>query len=275
MPANDFRAGLKRLMEGEGTMKSTLIAGLAELIGTAILVLLGCMGCVSGLGVIPPHLQITLTFGLAVMLVIQCIGHISQAHINPAITVGAVILGKKTIPEALVYFVSQLIGAILGYGMLKVVTPKDRLTAGAIEQSDMFCVTDLHADLSAIQGLILEGIATAILMLVFCSVMDSRNEKNTDSVPVRFGLAVAVLATAFGPYTGCSMNPVRSFAPALWNNQWSHQWVYWFGPIGGALITSFAYRTIFGVSENIPEDEEPTAEAVALNSVDAHKTEQP
>lgn len=50
----------------------------------------------------------------------QCIGHISQAHINPAITVGAVVLGKKTISEALVYFVSQTIGAILGYGMLKV-----------------------------------------------------------------------------------------------------------------------------------------------------------
>lgn len=58
-------------MEGEGTMKSTLLAGLAELIGTSILVLVGCMGCVGSLGVVPPHLQITLTFGLAVMVVIQ------------------------------------------------------------------------------------------------------------------------------------------------------------------------------------------------------------
>lgn len=152
-------------------------------------------------------------------------------------------------------------------------TPNDRLTSGTAEQSNMFCVTDLHADLSAIQGLILEGIATALLMLVFCAVMDPRNEKNTDSIPLRFGLTVAVVATVFGPYTGGSMNPVRSLAPALWNNEWSHHWVYWFGPIGGALITSFAYRTIFGVPEKIPEDEEPTAEAVALNSVDAHKSE--
>lgn len=153
------------------------------------------------------------------------------------------------------------------------VTPKDRLTSGTPDQSDLFCVTGLHTDLSAIQGLILEGISTAILMLVFCSVTDPRNERNTDSIAIKFGLAVAVLATAFGPYTGASMNPVRSFAPALWNNQWSHQWVYWFGPIGGALIASFMYRTIFGVSEKIPEDEEPTAEAVPLNSVEAHKTE--
>ncbi|XP_029179067.1 aquaporin AQPcic-like isoform X3 [Nylanderia fulva] len=265
--------GLKRLVEGEGTMKSTLLAGLAELIGTSILVFVGCMGCVGSLGVVPPHLQITLTFGLTVMVVIQCIAHLSQAHINPAITVGAVVLGKKTIIEAVVYIISQFIGAILGYGMLKVVTPRDRLTSGTVEQSDSFCVTGLHPDLSGIQGLILEGIATSILMLVFCSVVDQRNEKNTDSIAIKFGLAVAVLATALGPYTGASMNPVRSFAPALWNNQWSHQWVYWFGPIGGALIASFAYRTIFGLREQIPEDEEPTAEVVALNSVEAHKTE--
>lgn len=63
--------GLKRWVEGESTVKTTLIAGLAELIGTGILVFLGCMGCVAGLGVVPPHLQITLTFGLAVMVVIQ------------------------------------------------------------------------------------------------------------------------------------------------------------------------------------------------------------
>jgi len=275
MPENDFRAGLRRWVQGEGKVKTTLIAGLAELIGTGILVFLGCMGCVAGLGVVPFHLQIALTFGFAVAVVIQCIGHISQAHVNPAVTVGAVILGKKTIPEALVYIVSQLIGAILGFGMLKVVTPKDRLIAPTqnIDQADLFCVTDLHADLSAIQGLILEGMATVVLMMVVSSVWDARNEKNSDSVPVKFGIAVTVLAITVGPYTGCSMNPARSFAPALWNNQWKHHWVYWFGPIGGALVSSFMYRTIFGVSDKV-EEEEPIPEAVALNSVEMHKTEQ-
>ncbi|GAB1867058.1 Aquaporin AQPcic [Camponotus japonicus] len=265
--------GLKRWVEGEGTMKSTLVAGAAELIGTSILMLVGCMGCVASLGVVPPHLQITLTFGLAVLVVIQCVAHISGAHVNPAITVGAVVLGEKTIPEALVYLISQLIGATVGYGMLKVITPKNRLTSGTVEQSNLFCVTNLHTDLSAIQGLLLEGIATAILVLVFCSVVDPRNKRNTDSIPIKFGFTVTVLATTFGPYTGGSMNPARSFAPALWNNEWTHQWIYWFGPIGGALIASFAYRTIFGISEKNPEDEEPTAEAIAL-SVDVHKTEQ-
>ncbi|XP_011175849.1 aquaporin AQPcic isoform X1 [Solenopsis invicta] len=265
--------GIKKWVHEESTMKSTLIAGLAELIGTGMLVFLGCMGCIAGLDVVPPHLQITLTFGFAVMVVIQCIGHISQAHINPAITAGAVILGKKTISEALVYFVSQIIGGILGYGMLKIVTPKDNLTAGTVNQTNMFCVTDLHRDLSAIQGMVVEGIATAILIFVVCSVWDARNEKNSDSVPIKFGLTVAVLATTAGPYTGCSMNPARSFAPAIWNNQWTHHWVYWVGPIGGSLIASLMYKTIFGVRDKV-EEEEPIPEAVALNSVEIHKTEQ-
>lgn len=67
--------GLRGWVEGESTVKTALIVGLAELIGTAILVFLGCMGCIAGLGVVPPHLQITLTFGLAVMVVIQVSNH--------------------------------------------------------------------------------------------------------------------------------------------------------------------------------------------------------
>ncbi|XP_031829607.1 aquaporin-like isoform X2 [Nomia melanderi] len=260
--------GFKKLVEVEGGMKNTLLTGLAELVGTAILVFIGCMGCVASLGVTPSHLQIALTFGLAVMLVIQSIGHISQAHVNPAITVGAVILGKKTLSEAVVYLLSQLIGAVLGYGMLKVVTPAGHLTSTGSGESDVFCVTDLHGDLSAIQGLLVEGIATGILMLVACAVWDPKNVKNTDSVPVRFGLAVAVLATAFGPYTGCSMNPARSFGPALWNNQWTHHWIYWFGPIGGSLLVSFLYKTTFGART---EEEESGPESVALNTVTSHK----
>ncbi|KAK1118199.1 hypothetical protein K0M31_015246 [Melipona bicolor] len=263
--------GFKKLVQGDGAVKNTVLTALAEVIGTSMLVFIGCMGCVGSLGVVPSHFQIALTFGLAVMIVIQSVGHISVAHVNPAITVGSVVLGLKTIPEGFIYLLSQTIGGILGFGMLKMVTPTGHLTSKTANESDMFCVTDLHSELSAIQGLVLEGISTAILMLVACAVWDNRNARNTDSVPIRFGLTVAALALAFGPYTGCSMNPARSLAPALWNNQWSHHWIYWFGPIGGALLSSYMYKTIFGVSECTQE--EPVAEAVALNSVATQKAE--
>ncbi|XP_076237098.1 aquaporin AQPAe.a-like isoform X2 [Calliopsis andreniformis] len=263
--------GFKKLIQGEGALKNTVLVALAEILGTSMLVFMGCMGCIGSLGVVPSHLQISLAFGLTVMVVIQSLGHISQAHVNPAITVGAVMLGVKTLPEGVVYLLSQLVGSIIGYGLLKAVTPMGRLTSKGPNEEAMFCVTDLHTDLSAIQGLLLEGVSTGILMLVACAVWDSRNAKNTDSVPIRFGLTVAVLATTVGPYTGCSMNPARSLAPALWNGQWSHHWIYWFGPIGGALLSSFMYKTIFGIQRQTEEETVP--EAVALNSVGSHKTE--
>ncbi|XP_076653116.1 aquaporin-like isoform X1 [Halictus rubicundus] len=261
--------GFKKLVEDGGGVKNTMLLAFAEILGTAILVFVGCMGCVSTLGVVPSHLQIALTFGLVVMLVIQSLGHISHAHVNPAITVGSIVLGKKTVSEGLVYLLSQLIGSVVGYGMLKMVTPAVHLTSAGPDGANTFCVNLLHSDVSVIQGLLLEGLATGILMLVACAVWDSRNVKNTDSVPIRFGLTVSALALAFGPYTGCSMNPARSFAPALWNNYWSHHWVYWFGPIGGALLSSFIYKLTFGNRDEQQEESEP--ESVALNTVNSVK----
>ncbi|XP_076302903.1 aquaporin-like [Lasioglossum baleicum] len=265
--------GFKKLMQDDGALKKTALTVLAETIGTSMLVFVGCMGCVGTLGVIPSHFQIALTFGLAVMIVIQSVGHISDAHVNPAITVGSMVLGIKTIPEGFVYLLAQVVGSILGFGMLKVDgDTSGRLSTKAQDDPGMFCVTDLHTELSAIQGLLLEGISTGILMLVACAVWDSRNAAKVDSVPIRFGLTVSALALAFGPYTGCSMNPARSLAPALWNNHWSHHWIYWFGPIGGALLASFMYKTIFGVKDDNSQ-EEPAPESVALNSVDIQKAE--
>ncbi|XP_015600099.1 aquaporin AQPAe.a isoform X4 [Cephus cinctus] len=261
----------KKLMQEDGTIWDTVLTGLAEMIGTAILVFLGCMGCIGGFSFIPSHLQLTLSFGLTVMVVIQCFGHISHAHVNPAMTVGAVVVGKKSLQAGLVYLLAQTIGAVLGYGLLKAMTPHDLLHNGNPNATDTFCVTDLHDKVSAVQGLFAEGLATGILTFFACSIWDSRNAKNTDSVALKFGFAVAVLANTIGPYTGCSMNPVRSFGPAIWNNQWNHHWIYWFGPLGGALLASLLYRAIF--SPKKISEEEAGAEMVALNGVETEKLE--
>ncbi|XP_034936322.1 aquaporin-like isoform X2 [Chelonus insularis] len=237
---------LKSLIQDECSAWDLAKSGLAELIGTAMLVFIGCMGCVGSLGTKPAPLQISFVFGFTVMLIIQSIGHISGAHINPAITVGAVVLGKKTLAAASVYFLAQCTGAILGYGLLKAVTPSILLySSSGPSTTDSFCVTDLHENISIIQGLLGEIIVTAILMFMTCAIWDVRNERNTDSTAIKFGLTVAVLCMALGPYTGCSMNPARSLAPAIWNNYWTHHWIFWFGPIGGALLASVMYRSMF------------------------------
>ncbi|XP_063979294.1 aquaporin AQPcic-like [Diachasmimorpha longicaudata] len=239
---------MKELLHEDSSIRDTLKCGLAEFIGTSLLVFLGCMSCIGSLGTAPALLQISLVFGLAVMVIIQSIGHISGAHINPAITVGAVILGKKSLPAASVYFLAQCLGAIVGYGMLKIITPRLLLHTGDPSKMSSFCVTELHVNISVIEGLLAEIMATAILMFMTCACWDTRNERNTDSVAIKFGLTVAVLCMAVAPYTGCSMNPARSLGPAIWNNNWGHHWIYWFGPLGGSLIASILYRSIFSLS---------------------------
>ncbi|KAG7212269.1 hypothetical protein KM043_012598 [Ampulex compressa] len=173
---------LQKLVKEDTTVWDSVLVALGEAIGTAILVFLGCTGCVGSMGVTPPIMQISLTFGFAVMIAIQCVGHISGAHINPAITVAALILGKKSLPMAALYIVAQCLGGLMGYGLLKVITPYDLLNNGSPEKAASFCMTDIHVDMSITQGFLAEVLATGILVFFACGVWDSRNERNSDSL---------------------------------------------------------------------------------------------
>lgn len=161
---------------------------LAELLGTAILVFLGCMGCVKT-DVFPnQHLQIVLNFGFAVLIAIQCFGCVSGAHLNPAVTVAAYIYDLVSLPMAFIYFVGQMLGAFIGYGLLKALLPESTLHG--------LCVTLPHELVSNPQAFGIEFVATAILIIVCCGVWDPRNAQHHDSVAIRFGLAIACLACA-------------------------------------------------------------------------------
>ncbi|XP_030372201.1 aquaporin AQPcic [Scaptodrosophila lebanonensis] len=223
-----------------GSTLDKICAFLGELIGTGMLVFLGCMGCVKTDLFPNNHLQIILNFGLAVMICIQCFGCVSGAHLNPAVTVAAYIYDMVTLQMAFVYFVAQMLGAFIGYGLLKVLLPEETMTVGS-----GLCVTAPHPTISSIQGCGIEFVVTAILILVCCGVWDPRNSKFHDSVAIRFGLAISCLACAAGPFTGASMNPARSFAPALWNGSFDAHWIYWIGPLAAAGITAIAYKTVF------------------------------
>lgn len=216
---------------------------LAELMGTGLLVFLGCMGCIKTDTFANNHLQMVLNFGLVVMIVIQCFGCVSGAHLNPAITIAAFIYDLVKLPMVLVYCVAQLLGAFIGYGLLKTLVPENTIMVDGAKHG--LCVTVVHEDITSLQGLAIEFIVTSVLIAVCCGVWDPRNSKYHDSVAIRFGLAVACLACTAGPFTGASMNPARSFGPALWNMDFQDHWIYWFGPILAAIITSIAYKTVF------------------------------
>ena len=236
---------LSNLMKEDASGWEILLVSLAEMIGTAILVFLGCAGCIGSLDSKPSILQTSLTFGFAVMIAIQCMGHISGAHINPCITIASLILGKKSLPMCLFYIVSQCVGALLGYSLLKVITPDQLIYSTDPNQRSDFCMTTIHPGLTTLRGFMGEFIATAILVLFACGLWDCRNVHNTDSAPLRFGLCIAVLCFVFSPYTGCSMNPARTFGPAVWNNYWQDHWVFWVAPLSAAVLASVVYRCLF------------------------------
>ncbi|RZC37437.1 MIP domain containing protein [Asbolus verrucosus] len=238
----------------------------SEICATAILVFLGCLGCVdfSGGKNPPGHLQICLTFGLAVMVAVQCFGHISGSHINPLVTVAAATLGNIPLIQVPIYFVGQVLGALGGFGLLKLATPSSVLDVTRNATSVGVCSPHVNPQISPIQGLLVEFLISFMLGLVCCGVWDVRNNTKHDSVPIRFGLAIAVLALAGGSYTGANMNPARSFAPALINGDWEDHWIYWVGPLGGGFLSALFYRVLFG--KEPAEDEHANAtEVIPLN----------
>ncbi|KAL0117103.1 hypothetical protein PUN28_010145 [Cardiocondyla obscurior] len=230
--------------------KNTTTMFVAEIVGTFILMFVGCMGTIGSMGPNPPPpLQTALAFGLTVNFIIMMVGHLSGAHLNPAITIGAVLQGSKSIPTGVIYILGQFIGATAGYGLLKIVTPLELFNDGNINSNVGVCMTVVHPGLNKVQAVLIETLVTSFLLCAACATWDPRCAHLSDSVAIKFGLMVAVLSFTAGPYTGCSMNPARTFAPALWNNTWRDHWIYWVGPILGAVLGTYVYQLLSMVTQ--------------------------
>ncbi|XP_023942401.2 aquaporin-like [Bicyclus anynana] len=211
---------------------------LSEFVSTFLLLFLGCMGCIpiDGFPKNPP-LYGALGFGLIVLINIQTFGHISGAFMNPAVTLSAVIWGNLSVAVGLAYFVVQCLGAVVGFGALMLMSPID-LSGGV-------CTTQPHINHNIYQAFGIEILLTASLVLINCNLWDPVNAEKVESNPVKLGLTVAGLSVAGGPLTGASMNPARSFAPAIWTNTWNGHWIYWLGPIIGAVLPTLFYKYVW------------------------------
>ncbi|XP_050344456.1 aquaporin AQPAe.a-like [Nymphalis io] len=179
----------------------------------------------------------SLANGLLIASVIQIIGHVSGGHINPAVTIGVLTCGHMTVIKAILYIIAQILGSLLGSAVAYSVTD-DNLRNGLGATVPYF---NLRAD----QVLGLEFIMTFILVAVVLSVMD-KSAKGLGSGPLAIGLSVTACQSSAILYTG-SLNPVRSFGPAVIMNIWIHHWVYWVGPILGGITAGVIYRFIFTI----------------------------
>ncbi|XP_037820498.1 aquaporin-like [Lucilia sericata] len=216
---------------------------LSEFIGTGMLMFLGCMGCIESDLFESNNLTRSLNFGIVVLIIIQCFGCCSGAHLNPAVTLASYIYNMLSLPMVAAYIVAQILGAICGYGLLKVFLPMDLIQVPG--KSNALCLTAVHSSIATWQAVGIEMCITATLVWVCCGVWDPRNKMFQDSVPIRFGLTVASLSITAGPLTGASMNPARSLAPAVWNNQLQDQWIYWIAPLLASIISANFYKYVF------------------------------
>lgn len=218
----------------------------AEGIGTMFLVILACGSAVLAgpkIGV----LGIGLCFGLVLLCLCYCIGGISGCHVNPAVSLGMWFSGRMKFGECLAYIVAQLIGAAIGAGFLFWLTKTgiDFNFGGTTEASHSFLATNvLQPGATPAMALITEAILTFFFVLIVLGATDAR-ANFTKFGGIAIGLALGLVNIVGIPVDNCSVNPARSFGPALWDpTAWPSFWIMVVGPVIGALLAAAAWRAL-------------------------------
>ena len=197
----------------------------AEAIGTFALLFCGTGAIVINqeTGGAVSHVGVAITFGFIVMAMIYTLGSVSGAHLNPAVTIAFTLAGRFPAKEVVPYIVSQLAGAMVGSGTLRLLFPTNE-TLGATLPAG-----------TAMQSFVLEFLLTFFLMLVIINVATGSKEQGMFA-GLAIGSTVLLEAMFAGPICGASMNPIRSIAPAIVSGHFEHLWIYIIAPVLGAIV---------------------------------------
>ncbi|XP_066575684.1 aquaporin-4 isoform X2 [Amia ocellicauda] len=180
---------------------------------------------------------ISLCFGLSIATMVQCFGHISGAHINPAVSAALVCTRKLSLAKGIFYVLAQCLGAIAGAGILYLVTPAD--VKGGLG------VTTVNSKISVGHALVVELFITFELVFTVFATCDAKRKDLKGSAALAIGFAVTIGHLFAINYTGASMNPARSFGPAVITGKWENHWVYWVGPVMGGIIAAALYEYLY------------------------------
>uniref|UniRef100_A0A3Q0SGR9 Aquaporin 4 n=1 Tax=Amphilophus citrinellus TaxID=61819 RepID=A0A3Q0SGR9_AMPCI len=213
-----------------------------EYLATLIFVLLGLGSTINwaaGEAKPPPAdlVLISLCFGLTIATMVQCFGHISGGHINPAVTAAMVVTRKLSLAKAVFYVAAQCLGAVTGAGILYLVTPT------AVR--GFLGVTTVNSTISVGHGLLVEFLITFELVFTVFATCDPKRTDLGGSASLAIGIAVVIGHLFAIPYTGASMNPARSFGPAMVTLNFENHWVYWVGPILGGILAASLYEYLY------------------------------
>lgn len=220
---------------------------LAEFIGTAVLVIMGCgtamlVGCNAAAG--GGYILTALAFGLVIVGMAYCVGNISGCHINPAVSLGVLISGGMTVKDFVGYVVSQCLGALAGAGILAAIFGLGGVTdmTGGYGSNGLAGVND-----SAAAGIFVEIILTFIFVLTILGVT-SKKAKHGSFGGLVIGLTLTLVHILGIGLTGTSVNPARSIGPAIVaaidgnTNPISCVWVFIIAPLAGAALAALVYK---------------------------------
>ena len=224
---------------------------MAECLGTFWLVLGGCgtalFGHVGFIGV-------ALAFGLTVIAMAYGIGHVSGAHLNPAVSFGVWINGRMSLKDMLLYWVAQIVGAIIAAAILYAIW-----NMAGLGQTGVFAANGYGADFAAATGnanylsistggaFLVEALLTFVFLMVILGATDERS--NTKFAGLAIGLTLTLIHLISIPLTNTSVNPARSISQALFANadQWSacgQLWLFIVAPLVGAALAGLCYKCV-------------------------------
>ena len=223
----------------------------AEFIGTCVLVVMGCgtamlVGCDAAAG--GGYILTALAFGLVIVGMAYCVGNVSGCHINPAVSLGVLMSGGMSVKEFVGYVVSQCLGALVGAGILAAIFS----LGGVTDMTGGFGTNGLGGvNGSAAAGLLVEIVLTFIFVLTILGVTDSKAGHGSFG-GLAIGLTLTLVHILGIGLTGTSVNPARSFGPAVVaaitgnGAPMSCLWVFIVGPLAGAALAAVVYKALSG-----------------------------
>ncbi|KAK6914859.1 Major intrinsic protein [Dillenia turbinata] len=224
-------------------------AYLAEFISTLLFVFAG-VGSAIAYDKLTSHasldpaglVAIAICHGFALFVAVAVGANISGGHVNPAVTFGLALGGQITILTGIFYWIAQLAGSIVACYLLKAVT-------GGLT----IPVHSLASGVGAIEGIVMEIIITfALVYTVYATAADPKKGSLGTIAPIAIGLIVGANILAAGPFSGGSMNPARSFGPAVVSGDFHDNWIYWVGPLIGGGLAGLVYGFVFMPSTHTP-----------------------
>ncbi len=216
----------------------------SEFFGTLFLVLIGCGSFVIG-GPIRNHLEIALCFGLTLAVLISIIGPVSGCYLNLAVTLTMLVLNKISFKNAVGYMTSQFFGAVLGAGIIYIISFGDfhySVIENGLGQNSFPEGNDMKYNVSI--AFLFETIFTALFIIVMLFI--TSDPKNESKAGLIIGFAIVIIHLIGIPITGVSLNPARSFGPAilLGGKALSQLWLFVLAPFIGALLAAFVWSQV-------------------------------